>query len=196
MKTTNKGDNTMNLKELLYNDVIPKIKAEDYTSVIGEGYQAKIFDKFVCKKHRDICFKIFYAGKEYARDEYAILEYAYKLGLSVPKPIELFDEANTYAMEKITGYNLEEITKKGLKLHQDVIDAMTDAIKEVTEVIDHGDLSPRNVMFGDIDIEQGVIVDAVPYVIDFGYSTIKVNKSSSNEGFKLIQLMKNIKGGK
>ena len=195
LTTNNKGDNNMNLKELLYNEVIPKIKAEDYTSVIGEGYQAKIFDKFVCKKHRDICFKIYYVGRGYAKDEYAILEHAYKLGLCVPKPLELFEEANTFAMEKITGYNLEEIIKKGLKLHQDVIDAMTEAIKELSEVIEHGDIAPRNVMFGDIDIEQGVIIDAVPYIIDFGYSAIKVNKGPSNEGFKLIQLMKNIKGG-
>ena len=182
----------MTLKELLYNIVIPRIKLEDFTTVIGEGYQAKIFDRFICKKHRDICFKVFYPGKEFARDEYAILEYLYKLGLSVPKPLELFDEANTFAMEKITGYNLEEVIKKGFKLHQDVIDAMTEAIKEVTSVIDHGDLSPRNLMFGDIDIEDGVIVDAAVYVIDFGYSVIKTTKTASNEGFNQIKAMNNI----
>ena len=183
----------MTLKELLYNIVIPRIKLEDFTTVIGEGYQAKIFDRFICKKHRDICFKVFYPGKEFARDEYAILEYAYKLKLPTPKPLELFDEANTFAMEKITGFNLDEIITKNLKLSHDTIANMIEAINEVTRVINHGDLHSRNIMFGDIEIENNIITDATAYVIDFGYSTIKINKTTSNEGLSVIKLMNLIK---
>ena len=49
--------------------------------------------------------------------------------------------------------------------------------------IKHHDLATyRNLMVGDCQIEGDVIVDAVPYVIDFGKSVIKVNPSPAQDG--------------
>jgi RIO-like serine/threonine protein kinase len=178
----------MTLTELLYTEVIPAIKAGDKSTIIGEGTQAEIYDRFICKSHKDICFKVFYPKGERAADEYAVL---LKLqGLSVPKALELFEDANAYAMEKVHGITLEQAIQRKLKLSPEVIEVMTEALDEVTRLIRHGDLSMRNVMFGDLEIANGVLVDAVPYVIDFGHSTIKEIPSKSEEGLNVIKVMK------
>ncbi len=177
---------------MLYTDVIPRIKQKDRSTIIGEGTQGEIYGRFICKSHRDTCFKVFYPKGELARDEFIVLTYAHKIGLSVPKPIEVFDEANAFAMEKITGFNLEEVIKKKLKLSTDVTEQFIDVINEVCTVIKHNDLSVRNVMLGDIEIEDSIIIDAVPFVIDFGHSTIKSNKSKSEESHNVIKEIKKI----
>lgn len=182
----------MDLKKLLDTDVIPRIKANDSSTLIGEGTQGKIYNKFADKTHRDMCMKVFYPRGELAKDEFAVLSYAYKLGLSVPKPIELFDHANAFVMGKISGFNLEEIIRQNLRLSTDVADQFIEVINEVCTVINHNDLSVRNVMLGDIEIEGGMIIDAVPFVIDFGHSTIKVNKAESNESLNVINAIKKI----
>ena len=182
----------MNVKELLYTDVIPRIKHKDRSTIIGEGTQGEIYNKFACKTGRDMCFKVFYPKGELAADEFIVLSYAHKNGLSVPKPIEVFQDANAFAMEKVKGFNMEEIIRKNLRLSTDVANQFIDIINEVCTVINHNDLSVRNVMLGDIEIEGGIIIDAVPFVIDFGHSTIKINKSKSDEGANVIKAITKI----
>ena len=177
----------MELRELLYTDVIPRIKQKDRSTIIGEGTQGEIYGRFICKSHRDLCFKVFYPKGELAKDEFAVLSFAHKIGLSVPKPIEVFDDANAFAMKTIFGLNLEEIIKKKLKVSTDVTEQFIDVITEVCTVINHNDLSVRNVMLGDLEIDGGIIIDAIPFVIDFGHSTIKTNKSKSDEGHNVIK---------
>ena len=182
----------MTVKELLYTDVIPRIKAKDRSTIIGEGTQGEIYDKFVCETGRDICFKVFYPKGELATDEYVVLTYAHNYGLSVPKPIEVFEDANAFAMGKIEGFNLEEVIRNNLRVSIDVRDQFIEVVNEVCTVINHNDLSVRNVMLGDIEIEGGIIIDAVPFVIDFGHSAIKPNKSSSEEGMNVIRAINKI----
>lgn len=188
-----KGENIMNLLNLLITDVIPRIKQHDRSSLIGEGTQAEVYDKFTSEEHQHVCFKVFYPKGEYAVDEYTILKHLYDKRLAVPKPLELFEEANAYAMEKIHGHNLEEIISNGLKLSEDVIEAMTDELKDICAVVHHNDLSTRNVMFGDITIEDNVIVDAAPYVIDFGHSSIHKTTVKSEEYMNVVRAMHRIK---
>lgn len=161
------------------------------SQLIGEGTQAYIYNRFVCSEHRNLCFKVF-LPRCYAHDEYTILVELYRLGLSVPRPIEQFPEYHSYCMEKILGFNLEQVIKAGLFLSSNVIEDMLEALKEVCFIVEHGDLSVRNIMFGDITIENGIIIDAVPYVIDFGHSKIKPNPSSSEEWLNVYKAMKKI----
>lgn len=182
----------MDLKEVLYTEVIPRIKQKDRSTIIGEGTQGEIYGRFICKSHRDMCIKVFYPNGELARDEFIVLTYAHKLGLSVPKPIEVFEDANAFGMGRIAGFNLEEIIRKNFKVSAEVTEQFIDVVNEVCTVINHNDLSLRNVMLGDIEFERGIIIDAIPYVIDFGHSTIKTNKSRSDEGLNVIKAIKKI----
>ena len=183
----------MTLKELLYQTVFPAIKeGRKERIIIGEGSQGEVFDRFICATHRDICFKVLYPGAGDIQAEYGVQSFLYEKGLDVPKPIELFVEEKAMAMEKIHGWNLEQIIRLGLKINMDVYKSMLASLEQVCKYVVHGDLSNRNVMFGDVTIDGGVIVDATTYVIDFGCSTIKTNPSSSTEYSNVTVAMRKI----
>jgi tRNA A-37 threonylcarbamoyl transferase component Bud32 len=88
--------------------------------------------------------------------------------------------------------NIDQVPDKGLNLSEDGTETLIEEIENATRYILHHDLAYRNLMVGDCQIEEGVIVDAVPYVIDFGMSEMKVNPSPSREGEKIDNQLRNL----
>jgi tRNA A-37 threonylcarbamoyl transferase component Bud32 len=166
------------------NDFLQIALAEHTERKIGEGNFGYVLGKF----DQNICFKV---GKRSLDPlEYVVQKHLYDLKMPVAKPYEFLN--NAIAMEVINGMNLEQIQKEGLKMVDDVKEALADAIEDVTKVIVHGDLALRNMMLGDMVIEDGVIVDAEAFAIDFGMSTIKPNITASREGENFIAQIKRI----
>ena len=139
-----------------------------------------------------ICFKVPKFGGRLEEREFEIQQYLYGQGVSVSEPLEYFQGKYSFAMRLIEGMNIDQVREKGLNLSEDVTEALIEEIENATRYIQHNDLAYRNVMVGECLIEGKCIVDAVPYVIDFGMSEKKVNPSPSREGEKLAHQLRNL----
>ena len=148
---------------------------------IGEGNFGRILSLFDLPDHRTVCFKVPKFGGRIESREFEIQQALFDLGCSVAEPLEYIPAKHAFAMRLINGMNIDQVRSRGLKLSEDVTEALIEEIENATRYINHKDLAYRNVMVGDCVIQGDTIVDAVPYVIDFGMSDWKLNRFNSRE---------------
>lgn len=148
--------------------ILNSLKSVIETS-IGEGNFGIIVDRFPSKEIQDICAK--YHKFAYNPNEYSVLQHAYSKGLSVPEPLGEWPEHRVFAMRRVFGETLDQL--QNMKFSEDVAEEIEATVRDVCKHIRHNDLLPRNIMLEDINIVDGVVVNAIPYVIDFGQSRVK-----------------------
>lgn len=154
----------------LLNFILNALKSVKDSS-IGEGNFGIVVDRFPSREFSEVCAKYHKFG--YNPNEYTVLSYAYSKNFSVPKPLGEWPEHRVFAMKRVIGKNLIELSNEGFKFSADVAEEVQEVVYEVCREIRHNDLAPRNIMLEDIVIDHGVIVYAGVYVIDFGESVIK-----------------------
>lgn len=152
----------------LIDHILDALKSVKDTS-IGEGNFGIIVNKFPSKEMSDVCAKYHKFG--YNPNEYAVLEAAYGMGLSVPEPLGEWPQHRVFAMRRIFGKTLDELMD--YRFSKEVVEEIEETARGVCRRIHHGDLARRNVMLEDIEIRGGVVVSGIPYVIDFGESHVK-----------------------
>jgi len=163
--------------------ILDALKSVKDTS-IGEGNFGIVIDRFPSKALNEVCAKYHKFG--YNPNEYQVLTQAFMSGLPVPAPMGEWPEHRVFAMKRVIGKTLEELDEQGLVFSEDMAEEIMDAVHSVCKVIRHNDLFPRNVMIEDVEIVDGVVVDAVVYVIDFGQSVMKLPDNNVSETVPLL----------
>lgn len=159
----------MNIQEKLFNAILDALECIE-ESTIGDGAFGIVFNQFPSKELKLMCAKLH--RFKYDPREYKMLKYAHSLRLPVPMPLGEWPEYRVFAMSRVFGKNLEELAEMDLKFSGEMIESIMQAAQSVCSIIHHGDLLPRNVMIDKPVVDNWMVIDGTPVIVDFGKSSI------------------------
>lgn len=174
--------------------------------MIGEGRAAKVFELKAEHSHLPVCVKIWFPKinqlaktnvVEYRKIQYLSPEEEFVLQdelfihgfRDLPRPIAYgkLSDHHIFVMEKISGYNLQQIITAGAKIAKPGWAELERILTElnIKQRIVHRDLHPGNIMLRTHDLlEENVHLDGKLYLIDFGLSK-RIQGKPQDDDFRL-----------
>lgn len=196
-------EQTESLRQDLEEEVKRIISEEQ---MIGEGRAAKVFELKAEHSHLPACVKIWFPKinqlakiniVEYRKIQYLSPEEEFVLQdelflngfRDLPRPIAYgrLSDHQIFVMEKISGYNLQQIITAGAKIAKPGWGELERMLRvfNINHKIVHRDLHPGNIMLGtENPLERGARLEGKLYLIDFGLSK-RIQARPSDDDFKL-----------
>ena len=150
---------------------------------IGGG-ESGIVIQFEDPRFNNWCAK--YQKFSYNPAEFKKLRAIYLAGKQVPRPWFEVPDRQLFVMERLNGHTLEHLMKEGLKFSPSLVDEIEEIVRDFNEQFAHNDLRRDNIFLEDLRIENRVVVNGTPFLIDVERATYNKPGEKTDE-YRLVR---------